>query len=97
MKENSSKNYSKHNLLESLSTKTAQIDSRSFAASKVFPTEMRDVSSKDEKAKVAMDNAAGSLETTFAGEMSAKQARMNHIYTHRHMYVQTKLKKNIYI
>jgi len=73
-----------------LSTKTAQIDSRSFAASKVFPTEMRDVSSKDEKAKVAMDNAAGSLEITFAGEMSAKEARMNHIYTHRHIYVQTK-------
>ena len=42
------------------------------------------------KAKVAMDNAAGSLEITFAGEMSAKEARMNHIYTHRHIYVQTK-------
>ena len=42
--------------------KTAQIE---FAASKVFPTEMRDVSSKDEKAKVAMDNAAGSLKNHF--------------------------------
>ena len=49
---------------------------------------LRDVSSKDEKAKIAMDNAARSLENHFCWrEMSAKEAKMNHVHTHRHICI----------